>query len=188
MSVINQIWPIRTKDLILRNVWNYYEDYLFSKLAANVDYFPVAVQITFPDGSGPGTTIGSGLDPIDDNRVEASENVQLSASVSPGSGSFTPGGDGATVVIQDDDGELNFLYSVIIHSHRPPFAIVELVIGFEPDEYQVTEAQGLVTVIFEVQQDNVLDIAASATLNTRIGTATCMLSIITLLMLTSLKM
>ena len=77
---------------------------------------------------------------------------------------------------------------MINHSHWSPFKTVELVIGFEPLTYQVTEAQGLVMVSFEVQQDNVLDIAASATLNTQIGTATCMLTIITLLILTSLKM
>ena len=76
---------------------------------------------------------------------------------------------------------------MINHSHWSPFKTVELVIGFVPLTYQVTEAQGLVTVSFEVQQNNILDIAASATLNTQIGTA-CMLTIITLLMLTSLKM
>ena len=76
---------------------------------------------------------------------------------------------------------------MINHSHWSPFKTVELVIGFEPLTYQVTEAQGLVTVSFEVQQNNILDIAASATLNTQIGTA-CMFTIITLLMLTSLKM
>ena len=83
---------------------------LFSlKFAGSVDYFPVAAQITFPAGSGPGTTLGSELDPIDDNRVEGNENVQLSATISLGSGSFTPNGNTATVVIQDDDRELNFL-------------------------------------------------------------------------------
>ena len=30
---------------------------------------------------------------------------------------------------------------MINNSRRPPFATVELVIGFEPDEYQVTDAE-----------------------------------------------
>lgn len=89
-------------------MYEIYEDDFFSKLAANVDYFPVAVQLTFPAGSGPNTVRGSELDPIDDNRVEGSENVQLSASTPPGIGSFIPN-ENATVVIQDDDSELNFL-------------------------------------------------------------------------------
>ena len=76
------------------------------KFAANSDYFPVSTQITFPAGSGPLTTLGSTLDPIDDNRVESNENVQLNAIITAGAGSFTPGGDTATVVIQDNDGKL----------------------------------------------------------------------------------
>ena len=66
----------------------------------------MAVQFTFPSGSGPGTTLSDALDPIDDNRVEGNENAQLSASVTQGQGSFAPGGNTATVVIQDDDGRL----------------------------------------------------------------------------------
>ena len=62
----------------------------------------MAVQFTFPSGSGPGTTLSDALDPIDDNRVEGNENAQLSASVTQGLGSFAPGGDTATVVIHDD--------------------------------------------------------------------------------------
>ena len=85
-----------------------------SNFAANIDYLPVVARMTFPVGSGPPgsgtpTTLESVLDPIDDNRVEGNENVQLSAIISSGSGQFTPGGDTATVVIQDDDRELNFL-------------------------------------------------------------------------------
>lgn len=159
----------------------------FSKFPANVDYFPVAAQITFPAGSGPFTALESVLNPINDSRVEGNENVQLSASISQGSGSFTSNGDSANIVILDDDRELNFL-SMVNHSHRQPFATVEIVIGFQPLTYQVTEAQGSVVVSFVVTENNVLDIPASATLNTQIGTAICMLTIITLLMLTSLKM
>ena len=62
-------------------------------------------QITFPIGSGPLTSLGSALDPIDDNRVEPNENVQLTATITAGSGTFTPNGDTATVVIQDNDGK-----------------------------------------------------------------------------------
>ena len=76
------------------------------KLAANIDYFPVIAQITFPIGSGPLTSLGSALDPIDDNRVEPNENVQLTATITAGSGTFTPNGDTATVVIQDNDGKI----------------------------------------------------------------------------------
>ena len=51
-------------------------------------------------------SLASALDPIDDNRVEANENVQLTASITAGSGSFTPNGGTATVVIQDNDGNI----------------------------------------------------------------------------------
>ncbi len=74
------------------------------QFAANVDYVPVVAQITFPAGSGPGTTLGSALIPINDIRVESNENIPLTATITAGTGSFTPGGDTATVVIQDDDG------------------------------------------------------------------------------------
>jgi hypothetical protein len=74
------------------------------QFAVNADYVPVGVQITFPAGSGPGTTLGSALDPINDNRVEQNENIPLTATITAGTGSFTPNGDTATVVIQDDDG------------------------------------------------------------------------------------
>ena len=77
----------------------------FVQLAANSDYFPVSAQITFPPGSGPLTSLGSELDPIDDNRVEGNENVQLNAFISAGVGLFEPNGDTATVVILDDDGK-----------------------------------------------------------------------------------
>lgn len=64
------------------------------------------VQFTFPAGSGPFTALSSALDPIDDNRVEANENAQLTATITAGSGSFTiNGGNTATVVIQNDDGK-----------------------------------------------------------------------------------
>ena len=68
-----------------------------------MDYVPVVTQLVFPSGSGPGATQDGALDPIDDNRVEGSENVALDASIVIGSGSFPPGGDSATVVILDDD-------------------------------------------------------------------------------------
>ena len=74
-------------------------------LAANIDHLPVATQLVFPAGSGPFTTEGGSLIPIDDSRVEGSETAPLGASVVSGSGSFSPGGDSATVVIQDDDSE-----------------------------------------------------------------------------------
>lgn len=50
------------------------------------------------------TTIGSALDPIDDNRVEQNENVQLTATITAGIGAFTPNGNTANVIIQDNDG------------------------------------------------------------------------------------
>jgi hypothetical protein len=117
----------------------------------NLDYFQVAVQFNFPSGSGPGTTLSAGLDPINDIRVEGNENVQLSAVVTQGLGSFAPNTNTATVVIQDDD---------------------VLPIGFEPTAYQVSEAEGQVEVCFRVQQNFILDVAAEATLNTQIGSAT----------------
>lgn len=67
----------------------------------------MGVQFTFPAGSGPLTTLSDALDPIDDNIVEGNENVQLDATIAAGLGSFAPGGDAATVVIQDDDGKHN---------------------------------------------------------------------------------
>ena len=81
--------------------------YPLLKPTVNNDYIPVGVQITFPTGSGPLTSLGDALDPIDDIRVEANENVQLTASITAGTGSFTPNGDTATVVIQDNDGRLH---------------------------------------------------------------------------------
>ena len=66
----------------------------------------MVVQFNFPVGSGPLTSLGDALDPIDDSLVEGNENVQLSAVISPTiNAAFTPNGDSATVVIQDDDGK-----------------------------------------------------------------------------------
>ena len=66
----------------------------------------MVVQFNFPAGSGPLTSLGDALDPIDDSLVEGNENVQLSAVISPTiNAAFTPNGDSATVVIQDDDGK-----------------------------------------------------------------------------------
>ena len=147
------------------------------KLAANSDYFPVGVQITFPAGSGPLTSLGSALDPIDDIRVEGNENVQLTASITAGIGSFTPNGDTATVVIQDNDGKSynnhNFrqifipctIYIIV-------FSVSVLTIGFNPITYQVSEAMGQIDVCFEVEENNILDVAGQAMLNTQSGTAT----------------
>ena len=73
---------------------------------ANIDFNPVGVQFTFPAGSGPLMFMGDALDPIDDNRVEGTENVQLTATITAGVGSFIPNGDTATVAIQDDDGKV----------------------------------------------------------------------------------
>lgn len=65
----------------------------------------MAVQLLFPSGSGPGSTQGDALDPIDDDRVEGGEFVTLSASVISGTGSFVVNGDSADVNILDDDRE-----------------------------------------------------------------------------------
>ena len=69
-----------------------------------MDYVPVAVQLVFPAGSGPGDSVADALDPIDDNRVEGTESVSLQASIVAGIGMFLPGGNTATVNILDDDG------------------------------------------------------------------------------------
>ena len=143
--------------------------YPLLKPTVNTDYIPVGVQITFPAGSGPLTSLGDALDPIDDIRVEANENVQLTASITAGTGSFTPNGDTATVVIQDNDGRLHnnlFRQNFILF-----FSIAVLTIGFEPITYQVSEAMGQIDVCFEVEQNNILDIAGQAILNTQSGTA-----------------
>ena len=76
-----------------------------TSLSENVDYIPEATQLVFPAGSGPLATEGDSLSPINDNRVENSETVPLSATVVSGGGSFTPDGDSATVAIQDDDSK-----------------------------------------------------------------------------------
>ena len=73
------------------------------RFAATVDYTPVIVQLTFPAGSGPLTTLEGLLNPIEDTRVEPNENVQLTAIITAGTGAFTLNGDTATVVIQDND-------------------------------------------------------------------------------------
>ena len=44
-------------------------------------------------------------------------------------------------------------------------------IGFEPIVYQVGEAMGQIDVCFEVAENNVLDIAGQAVLNTQSGSA-----------------
>ena len=76
-----------------------------SSFATGVDYVPVMVQLTFPAGSGPLMSLESALAPIDDIRVEANESVQLTASITVGTGSFAPNGSTAIVVIQDNDGK-----------------------------------------------------------------------------------
>ena len=53
------------------------------------------------------------------------------------------------------------------------FYLTELIIGFDPTTYEVSEAQGVIQVCFEVQQNNVLNIPGQAILNTQIGSATC---------------
>ena len=73
------------------------------RFAATVDYNPVIVQLVFPAGSGPLTSLEGILSPIEDNRVEPNENVQLTATITAGTGAFTLNGDTATVVIQDND-------------------------------------------------------------------------------------
>jgi hypothetical protein len=75
-------------------------------LAENIDYMPVGVvQLTFPAGSGPLTTFGGDIIPIEDVRVEADEIVQLTATTTGGIGSFTPNGSTTMVLIQDNDGK-----------------------------------------------------------------------------------
>ena len=82
--------------------------------AAGLDYTPVSTQLTFSAGDGPGTSLPGALNPTDDINVEGNENVQLNGVVSAGSGTFVPGGDSATLVIQDDDRKIsNFVY----HKH-----------------------------------------------------------------------
>ena len=50
--------------------------------------------------------------------------------------------------------------------------LADLVIGFNPVTYQVSEIQGQVEVCFTVRE-NQLAIPAQAILNTQIGSATC---------------
>ena len=80
---------------------------------ANVDYTQQDIQLTFSAGD---LLLTSSLNPINDNRVEGNENVQLTATVTQGLGSFTPNGNTATVVIQDDDSKINSMASKI-HTH-----------------------------------------------------------------------
>lgn len=47
-----------------------------------------------------------------------------------------------------------------------------LTIGFERVMYQVSEAMGEINVCFEVEGNNVLDVAGGAILNTLSGSAT----------------
>ena len=51
------------------------------------------------------------------------------------------------------------------------FFYLVLTIGFEPTTYQVSEAMGEIDVCFEVEENNVLDIAGQAILNTVSGSA-----------------
>jgi hypothetical protein len=71
----------------------------------NIDFVPVGVELTFPTGSGPLTTLGGAVDPIDDVRVEENVLVQLTATITGGIGSFTPNGSTAMVIIEDNDGK-----------------------------------------------------------------------------------
>ena len=75
-------------------------------LAANIDYVPVGISLTFPAGSGPLTSLESVLVPLDDIRVEPNKSLTLNASIAAGTGSITPNGSTALVVIQDNDGKL----------------------------------------------------------------------------------
>lgn len=80
---------------------------LIISLAENIDYVPVGVvQLTFPAGSGPLTTLGGAIELIEDVRVEANEIVQLTATITEGTGSFIPNGSIAMIVIQDNDGKI----------------------------------------------------------------------------------
>ena len=76
-------------------------------LAENIDYVPVGlVQLTFSAGSGPLTSLGGTIEIIDDVLVEGNEIVQLTATITDGTGSFTPNGSSTMIVIQDNDGKI----------------------------------------------------------------------------------
>lgn len=72
-----------------------------------VDYNTTSDTLTFAAGSGPGTTLTFNVPIIDDNLVEMMEEVPLTASVNGGSsvGTFTAGGNTATIEINDNDGK-----------------------------------------------------------------------------------
>ncbi len=70
------------------------------------DYTPTVTTLTFPRLSGGGTTISFHI-PINDDpiRESSTETFGLSATIVDNLGNFTAGGDTATGVIIDDDGE-----------------------------------------------------------------------------------
>ena len=117
------------------------------------------------------TSLGSALDPINDIRVEANENVQLTATITAGTGSLTPDGDTAIVVIQDNDGKIACNHELLDIMLLAFFANAVFTIGFEPITYQVSEAMSQIDVCFEVEENSVLDIVGQAVLNTQSGSA-----------------
>ena len=117
------------------------------------------------------TTLGSTLVPIDDNHVEGNENVQLTANITAGTGSFTPTGSRSIAIIQDNDGERYHDIAIIIIIKFFYLPVAVLTIGFEPITYQVTEAMGAIEVCFEVEENNVLDVTGQAILDTLSGSA-----------------
>ncbi len=71
-----------------------------------IDYIGVLSSLEFPIGSGIGSVLTFGFSIIDDNFVENSETIRLSATVgSPGQIAAIDGA--ATVIIIDNDGERN---------------------------------------------------------------------------------
>ena len=75
-------------------------------LAENIDYVPVGlVQLTFSAGSGPLMSLGGTIELIEDVLVEGNEIIQLTATITEGTGSFSPNGSSTMIVIQDNDGK-----------------------------------------------------------------------------------
>ena len=84
-----------------------------SILAAVVDYEPNPFPgvLTFPEGSGPGTILRDNVTIVDDDIVEATEDFDLSASITNPSdpARFADTRDMAVGLIIDDDSTSNTL-------------------------------------------------------------------------------
>lgn len=120
----------------------------------------MVVQLVFPAGSGPLSTVSDALNPIDDDRVEGTETIPLQANIVAGIGMFVPGADTATVNILDDDSKKLSVnsYCVIILLH---IMTIVLTVGLQQGQYTVLEFNsGSVDVCFEVES-GILDIPVS---------------------------